>query len=106
MLRANLLPVGVAAALMLTAASLAAQGGYKVPHTPWGDPDLQGKWPGIELVGVPMQRDEVYGTRNVLTDEEFARRQARAAQQAAQDAADFDLDRAAKTPGGAVGGPV
>ena len=47
---------------------------YSPPRTPWGDPDLQGKWPGIDLVGVPMQRDPKFGTRNVLTDEEFAQR--------------------------------
>ena len=31
---------------------------YSVPRTPWGEPDLQGKWPGTDLVGVPMQRAE------------------------------------------------
>ncbi len=79
---------------------------YRVPRTPWGDPDLQGKWPGIELVGVPMQRPANFGTRNVLTEEEYKDREKRAAQQAAQDEAEFDLDAAAATPGGDVGGPV
>ena len=27
----------------------------------WGDPDLAGKWPGTDMVGVPMQRDEKLG---------------------------------------------
>ncbi|HVS25099.1 MAG TPA: hypothetical protein VMU03_15320, partial [Gammaproteobacteria bacterium] len=40
------------------AAAAPSGGGYKVPRTPWGDPDLQGKWPGTHLVGVPVQRDE------------------------------------------------
>ena len=79
---------------------------YTVPRTPWGDPDLQGKWPGTDMVGVPMQRDEKLGTRNVLTDEEFAEREARAAQQEEQDNADFELENAASTPGGDVGGAV
>src|SRR5688572_8066360 len=91
-------------------AAAAAQGakskGFKTPRTPWGDPDLQGKWPGIELVGVPMQRPANFGTRNVLTDEEYQEREKRAQQQAAQDEAEFDLETAAKTPGGDVGGPV
>ena len=39
-----------------------------------GDPDLQGFWPGVEMVGVPLQRPARFGTRNVLTDEEFAQR--------------------------------
>jgi hypothetical protein len=82
--------------------------GYTVPKTPWGDPDLQGIWPGIELVGVPMARPANFGTRNWLTEEEFKQREARAAQQAAQDSAEFDIDATAAnaTPGGDVGGPV
>ena len=79
---------------------------YTPPRTPWGDPDLQGKWPGIDLVGVPMQRDPKIGTRTVLTEEEYKQAQARFAAQAARDEAEFDLDAAAATPGGDVGGPV
>src|SRR6185295_16266315 len=79
---------------------------YTVPRTPWGDPDLQGKWPSTDLVGVPMQRDQKLGTRNVLTEDEFKARQEQFARQAAQDEAEFDLDQAVSTPGGDVGGPV
>jgi hypothetical protein len=79
---------------------------YSPPRTPWGDPDLQGKWPGIDLVGVPMQRDQRFGTRNVLTEEEFKVEQARREKQALQDEAEFDLEAATATPGGDVGGPV
>jgi hypothetical protein len=79
---------------------------YTVPRTPWGDPDLQGKWPGTEMVGTPMQRNPQLGTRNVLTEEEFKQAQERFARQAERDEADFDLEAATKTPGGDVGGPV
>jgi hypothetical protein len=48
--------------------------GFVQPKTPWGDPDLQGFWPGVEMVGVPLQRPARFGTRNVLTDDEFAQR--------------------------------
>jgi hypothetical protein len=48
--------------------------GFVQPKTPWGDPDLQGFWPGVEMVGVPLQRPARFGTRNVLTEEEFAKR--------------------------------
>ena len=48
--------------------------GFTPPRTPWGDPDLQGFWPGVDMVGVPLQRPVRFGTRNVLTDEEFAQR--------------------------------
>jgi hypothetical protein len=83
-----------------------AQKGYVAPKTPWGDPDLQGIWPGTELVGVPMARPASFGTRNWLTDEEFKQRMANAERQALQDSAEFDLEEAATTPGGDVGGPV
>jgi hypothetical protein len=53
------------------------------PKTAWGDPDIQGMWPGN--MGVPMQRPESLGTRTTLTDQEFAQKQAQAAQQAAAD---------------------
>ena len=45
-------------------------------RTPWGDPDLQGVWSGLESIGVPFDRDPAVGTRNLLTEEEFQARQA------------------------------
>jgi hypothetical protein len=45
---------------------------YKAPKTPWGDPDLQGIWPGN--MGVPMQRPKTMGERTTLTEEEYAQR--------------------------------
>ena len=48
--------------------------------TPWGDPDLQGMWPGN--MGVPLQRPENLGTRTTLTDAEFAQKEAQAKKQA------------------------
>src|SRR3989442_14555001 len=51
---------------------------YTPPKTPWGDPDLQGVWPGTDMIGTPLERPANLGTRNVLTDEEFAQRQKRA----------------------------
>jgi hypothetical protein len=60
-----------------------AQGNYKTPRTPWGDPDLQGIWPGN--MGVPMQRPLAQGDRTTLTDEEFAKKVAQSKQQAQAD---------------------
>jgi hypothetical protein len=77
----RLLTVG--AALVLLAAPLMSQT-YSPPRTPWGDPDLQGIWPGNN--GVPMQRAVDLGERATLTDAEFARREAQAAAQAKADA--------------------
>jgi len=77
--------------------------GYRAPRTPWGDPDLQGKWPSTDMASVPLQRPEAFGTRNVLTDAEFAERTAQAARQVAQDHEDFDFENPS-VPFGRVGG--
>src|SRR5215469_13526378 len=45
---------------------------YTPPKTPWGDPDLQGLWPGS--INIPLQRPASFGTRNELTDQELADR--------------------------------
>ena len=64
-------PTGTDAATLPTPRPAA---GFVQPKTPWGDPDLQGFWPGVEMVGVPLQRPARFGTRNVLTEEEFEQR--------------------------------
>jgi hypothetical protein len=46
--------------------------GYVIPRTPWGDPDLNGIWPSIDMVRVPLQRAPQYGTRLFMTAEEHA----------------------------------
>ena len=84
-------------------ASRGSEDSYRPPRTSWGDPDLEGKWPSTNVAGVPLQRPESFGTRNVLTDAEFAQRQAQAARQKDQDLADFDFDNPS-VPFGQVGG--
>jgi hypothetical protein len=102
--------IAVTSVALLSAQSAAAivkrDPNYTVPRTPWGDPDLQGKWPSTDMVGTPMQRDAKLGTRNLLTQAEYKEVQARFARQSAQDEADFDLEHSTSTPGGDVGGPV
>jgi hypothetical protein len=56
---------------------------YTPPKTPWGDPDIEGVWPGN--MGVPMQRNAKQGDRATLTDEEFAAKETQARQQAKAD---------------------
>jgi hypothetical protein len=46
------------------------------PKTAWGDPDLQGVWPGTEMNGVPLQRPANLGDRTSLTDAEFQEKEA------------------------------
>ena len=57
---------------------LPSPGDWTPPRTPWGDPDLQGVWPGTPMMGVPMERPRQFGERALLTDEEIAERQRRA----------------------------
>ena len=80
-----------------------AQGPYRAPRTAWGDPDLEGKWPSGSVSSVPLQRPQSFGTRNVLTEQEFAEREAQFARQADQDAADFDFSNPS-IPFGQIGG--
>jgi hypothetical protein len=56
---------------------------YTPPKTPWGDPDLEGVWPGN--MGVPMQRPANLGERATLNDTEFAAKEAAARKQAQAD---------------------
>ena len=56
---------------------------YTPPRTPWGDPDLEGVWPGN--MGVPMQRNAKLGERATLTDEEYQAKEVAAAKQAKAD---------------------
>jgi hypothetical protein len=44
------------------------------PRTPWGDPDLSGRWPITDLNGTPVQRPDNFGDRRLLTDVEYAQR--------------------------------
>jgi hypothetical protein len=71
--------------------------GYVVPRTPWGDPDLNGIWPSIDMVRVPLQRAPQYGTRLFMTAEEHAALEKREQEQIVRMANDG--------AGGATGAP-
>jgi hypothetical protein len=71
--------------------------GYVVPRTPWGDPDLQGVWPSIDVVRVPLERPRQYGTRIMMSLEEQ-----RALEQREKD----QIERIARQgAGGQIGSP-
>ncbi len=101
--------VGIAVALMAT--SLAAQSptprpaarSSVAPRTTWGEPDLQGTWTSQAELGVPFERPAAYGTRQLLTDEEFAQREAQVQDQLKSDNADFDPATADTSRAGQVG---
>ncbi len=58
---------------------------WTAPRTPWGDPDLQGLWPSIDMQGTPLERPAQFGDRATLTDEEFAQREQQSERQAEAD---------------------
>jgi hypothetical protein len=43
-------------------------------RTPWGDPDLHGEWTTEGEYGVPFERPAQFGTRQVLSEDEYAKR--------------------------------
>src|SRR5580658_6257689 len=61
-----------------SAMAICSPGQSRPPKTSWGDPDLQGMWPGTDLLGTPLQRDPKLGTRALLNDKEYAQKEARA----------------------------
>jgi hypothetical protein len=54
---------------LLAAGAAAAQ---RAPRTPWGDPDLSGTYTSDNWIGVPFQRPQRFGTRDLLDDAEYA----------------------------------
>lgn len=73
----------------------AADSGWTVPRTPWGDPDLQGTWPLDSVGRTPMQRPEALGNQAYLTDEEYAA----ALEEAAELAGNYDREQEANRLG-------
>jgi hypothetical protein len=65
----------------------AAAPGQETPRLPWGDPDLEGVYTSDNSIGVPFERPERFGTRGLLTDEEYAARVAANEEQIARDLA-------------------
>jgi len=59
---------------------------YSIPRTAWGDPDLQGLWPSIDMQGTPYERPESLGPRAVLNDDEVKAREVASQRQAEADA--------------------
>ncbi len=92
---------------MLVASSVAAgqqpARKYVTPRTPWGDPDLQGLWPSIDMQGTPLERPETFGERAVLTEAEFAAREETSQRQAEADGETTVVQRPRR--GGGTGPP-
>src|SRR4249920_2708473 len=73
----GLFAMGVSAQVLGTTHPAAAQTSSNTAwraRTLWGDPDLNGEWTTEGEYGVPFERPAQYGTRQFLTDEEYATR--------------------------------
>lgn len=68
----------IALALMLSAPLISAQNDYVAPRTLNGQPDLQGVWANNSTT--PLQRPEFFADRTTLTEDEYQRLLARAAE--------------------------
>jgi hypothetical protein len=86
--------------------SVSDSAGSVVPRTPWGDPDLQGVFTTDDELGVPFERPEQFGDRALVTDQEFAEREAQARRQATIDAEEFVAPRVAGRGGDGTGPPA
>jgi len=91
----RMLGVGAVAAFLLSATALPGQSRWTPPRTPWGEPDLQGVWPGTPMMGVPLERPRQFGDRPALTDEELTARAAQARAQARAELEEFAAPRPA-----------
>jgi hypothetical protein len=74
-----------------------------VARTPWGDPDIQGTWSSEAELNTPFERPTQYGTRQLLTDDEYAQRRAQADKQLQTDLSEFEVFTADTRNAGAVG---
>jgi hypothetical protein len=75
-------------------------------RTPWGDPDIQGIFTTDDELGVPFERPEQFAGRDVISDKEFADRQAQAQRQAEVDSEEFVAPRAGGRGGDGTGPPA
>ena len=80
--------------------TLSSSKAWTPPKTSWGDPDLQGVWPGTNLAGVPLQRPANFGDRATLTEQELAQRQQQAAQTQKIDSEEYVTESTKCNPNG------
>jgi hypothetical protein len=65
---------GAAPPLVVTAFGENPAPPYTPRRTSWGDPDLQGVWSSDDTAGIPLQRQEQFGSRLYLDEQEYAER--------------------------------
>ena len=67
-------PTALRAVPAETTAAKAKDPNWKAPKTLWGHPNFEGVWTSDDMRSVQMSRAPQYGTRELLTPEEFTRR--------------------------------
>jgi hypothetical protein len=96
----------VAAQAPSRSASGAASPASHAPRTSWGAPDLQGTWTSEPEFGVPFERPAEFGRRELLTDDEYAKRLDQSKRQAADALNDIDVFTVDTSNAGAIGSPT
>src|SRR5262245_49955311 len=81
---------GALALVLSSTVSIAGQAAWKVPLTPWGDPDLQGLWTNATVT--PFERPTQLGGKEVLTEQEAAQFEQQTAQATNADRRDGGTD--------------
>jgi hypothetical protein len=94
---------GVPLSVVITAMLFAVVAVAGQARTPWGDPDLQGIYTSDDFTGVPLERPKEFGERQILTDEEYAKRVEQAAKQSQADSEEIVVPGAPATAQGAAG---
>ena len=97
---------GVIVAAVVAVAGIGTQAQTQAFRTPWGDPDIQGIFTTDDELGVPFERPEQFAGRELVTDKEFAERQAQAQRQADVDAEEFVAPRTGGRGGDGTGPPA
>jgi hypothetical protein len=85
------LAVSAALGAQPPARAQASRDGAWTARTLWGDPDLQGEWTSEGEYGVPLERPVQFGTRQFLSDQEYAKRLEDVRQRDARDLARVDV---------------
>jgi len=91
------------ACLLVTVVS--GQATFKAPRTAWGDPDISGLFTTDDELGVPFERPVQFGTRQVVTEDEYAQRQTQAVRAEEADREEFVAPRAAGAGAAGTGPP-
>jgi hypothetical protein len=55
-------------------AAAVADPNWTAPRTSWGDPSFQGTWSSDDMISIPRERPEKFGSREQVTAEEFTER--------------------------------